>query len=132
MPLNVSNEAEVNLLGILIGAWGTLNVRLFKSNTTLDDDTVIGDFTPADYADAETVNPTWGSPVTDGDGRAYTLSSTVSFPVAGSSTQVVYGWYATTSGGDYLFGLRFGSPVTVSTTVKPDDFAIKFTLRQEP
>jgi hypothetical protein len=132
MALNVSNPAELRLLTILIAAWGTLDVRLFKNNYTPDDTSTAANFTPADYSGAVTENPTWGTPATDGSGRAYTLSDTLSFPVASSGTQTVYGWYATDAGGNYLFGMRFGSAVTVSTTVKVDDFAIKFTLRQEP
>lgn len=131
MPLSVPNQAEVNTLQALVTAWGSLSCRLFKNNLTIDANTVVGDFTIADYSGYSNQAFTLGTPATDGDGKAYSLSGDISFPLAGSGTQTVYGWYALNNTGGLIFAKKFDAAVTVSTTVKVDTFTIKYTLRED-
>jgi hypothetical protein len=135
--LYVPNEAEANWLdrarfGLI--DLGNVHARLFTAPTTIDDNTVIGDFVAATYSGAATVDldPTTWTVVQGGDGRAYMLTETIEFPVSGASPQTVYGVVYTDDDGNLLGAILFAVPFVVNTTDRPDPYQQKFTLRQEP
>lgn len=115
MPFRIPNIGEINLTKDLIYAWGVSGVRihLYKNNITPDEDTVVGDLTEADYSGYAYQDITsWTTPATDASGRAFTVSSTATFPLNGSGSQDIYGWYATDYTGNLKYVFRYaGAPI---------------------
>lgn len=140
--LYVPNAAEVMwliyMLQYIKDNGPSIFADLFKVNVTIDDDTVLGDLQgagkTADYSGyaQQSLNLSSTDVVAGGDGRAYFLTPTITFPLSGASSQTVYGVVYTDFNGLFMGAIKFGTPVTVSTTVRPDPYQQKFTLRQEP
>lgn len=91
-----SDDGLANLLDVFLGvvAPAALHLHLFKSNTTVDTDTVLGDLTEADFAGyaVQTLSFPGGSFVAShiatnqADPATFTISA---------GTQNIYGWYLT-------------------------------------
>lgn len=128
----VPDVSERVQLDTLMGNAAPIDIHLYSNNYIPDSSSLIGSFTEATYSGYVAETPDFSAAVTGGDGRAHSYSDTISFPLAGSGSQTVYGWYATDGSGNLFAALRFDSSVTVSTTVAVPDFVIDYRLRQEP
>jgi hypothetical protein len=130
----VPDVGELRLLELIKSAGATFAMGLFKANYTVTLTTVLTDVTgsgvEADYASYARQSPTFGTAATDGSGRGYIDSDVIVFPLAGSGTQTVYGWFLLDSGGNLIQAKNFTSPITVSTSVTVDPFIHRFLLWQ--
>lgn len=127
----VSNVMEQRQLQALITAQAYYDIYLFKANVTPGPTTVDADLTPADYSGHNEPVLSIGSIATDGDGKAYALTGTITFNLAGSGTQTVYGWAVRNVAGNVTECRRLDAPVTISTTDGVSPFVIKLTLRED-
>lgn len=124
-------EAEVNLLADLIISWNA-EVRLYRNAVTITKDTVIGDFTQANYTGYSAVTPTWSDAALGSDGRAFSVSSAIVFNAPLIGAQTVYGWYMVYPGGpDLLACAAFAAPIDLDSASDDIDYRIYYTLRQE-
>jgi hypothetical protein len=137
MALNISNEDERNLLEIIRANW-TVYIRLFVDNLTLDADTTQADLVAAEadyvgYAPQEITS--WTAAATDADGRAYTLSGTVTFPLPSSGSQTIYGWFSSdvdVDEGSGYFANKYPAAINYTTGSEAIQVTVVFKLRQEP
>lgn len=131
MSINVSNEAEVNLLNILRAAVEAGNVHLFSNDLTPDADTVIGSFTESAAAGYSAQSAgTWSAAATDGSGVAFIDSALFEFTSTEDPAVEVYGWYVTDGSGNYLFGNRFGDAPRSFGVADAIQFSIRLQLRE--
>jgi hypothetical protein len=85
----------------------TRKLRLGKTSITINADTVIGDFTEADFGGYAAVTLAWGSASIDGDDNAEdTATDAVFTRGASGSNNTIYNWYITDSGGTKLYSCR--------------------------
>lgn len=125
----IPDVSEIAALADIIAAHPTLTFRLFQNDITPDADTVIGDFTEADYSGYASQDLDWGStPDTDSDGRAFAITQELAFPVASSGSQTVYGWYAEDETGTLRACVRYDSPFTVTTALSPSATVVLIRL----
>lgn len=97
MLMVVPNEGKVQFLATIFNPPTIENfvIELFKSNTTPDDDSVIGDFDLADFAGAGpwVVGPAdWDAPIIVADVAEISLTVPPTWVHGGGAAQVVYGW----------------------------------------
>lgn len=130
----VPNQAERNQLGLLLGAGeGAPYVKLYSAIASpMGANTVLTDFTECTYSGYMAQSPTWGTVATDVSGNAYSDSTTITFPVALSSSQTALGWFLTSFGGLLIMCREFDTPVTVTTLAGVSPFVIRRLLRQIP
>lgn len=132
MPaVKVPNIAEQRWLNLALTGMGASKIDLFKANHTPGSGTTLSDLTVADYSSYAQQSLTFGTVGTDGGGRAFSLTGTVTFPLAGSGSQTVYGWYITDSGGNLIECRRFDAPITVDTANGVTPFIVDITLRED-
>jgi len=137
MALITPNSGELELLDKMIkDALDTdedYTLKLFKSDTTPDKDTVSNDFTEADFTDyaAKTLTrANWGAASTVNDKAESTYGSQQSW-TCGASGNTVYGyWIEGATSGTCLWAERFA---TSRTLVENDQLNItpKITLNSE-
>lgn len=115
MSVAVIPDAGMKAMLELIIA-GEAKVRLAKASITVDKDTVIGDFTEADFNGYAAATLSWGSITIDGDNNAVSVAGDAVFtrgPSAGSNT--IYAWYLTDSAGTVLYaGRTLDTPVPMN------------------
>lgn len=115
----------------LAGA-GSCEAFLWTDNDVVpDEDTVLADLTVATYAGYADQAVTWETVVVpDVAGEAYSLSSSIEFPLATAGTQDVYGWALVDGAGALLECRLFDAPITVTTTAGVSSYRIMQTLTQ--
>jgi len=109
MAVIMPYEGRENYLTNVFTMIGTFVLRLFKNNITPDVDTVLADFTEADFSGYTDVLLTMGAIVRDGDDNARSTGLLAQFLHSGGGTaNDIYGWYLLGSGGAVcLFAERF-------------------------
>lgn len=127
MAIVVPDVGEVKLLNDLL-AGGTLEnwtLKLFKNDLTPTDDTVIGDFTEADFTNYATKTLTravgagnWGTPATAGGTTSSTYNSGTPLSwTCGASGNTIYGYYVVgATSGTLLFCERFATARVLAST----------------
>jgi len=121
MGVYFPNVGERTVLGGLVYYLNNIGsysrIRLFKNNLTIDQNTVLADFTEADFSGyAEVSRNTWTTPATDSDGNAYTQCASAVFQHNGGVTaNTIYGWYLIDGNGDLVLGEKFAASKSMST-----------------
>lgn len=119
---NFPNGAELSILEYAFRTTTppALTLRIFKSDTTPDEDTVVGDLTEADftgYAAEVLTRAGWDAAVTDVNGRA-TISYGSAISWTSTSSQTVYGIYLTeNSGNTLIFCERFTDALALTSGI---------------
>lgn len=131
--LQVTKAKMKELLAAMIGVGGILEaptVRLFKNNYFPSKDSVIGDFTLADFTGyATSTAVTWGAPHVNADGNLEIQGGVKQFTATdGATPNTVYGYLLTTAGGALIAAERFDVPVPVSAADDAVVVAPRFTL----
>lgn len=106
MPGVVPDVSELTLLNSLIASeFDGAKVRLFKNDFVPDAETILGDFTAADFPGyAEITLETWSAAYTNEGGRAQTDHPMVTWTVSDDFVgQTIYGMYVVNAGGDLLW-----------------------------
>lgn len=114
----VPNEGKVwflnNALKLRPGAPTDFRVSLFKNNETVTDDSVIGDFTPADftgYADVTFNSTDWDDALEALNLGISVLSFDPTYDSTDATPQTVYGWVMIDDGtGELICGQNFDAP----------------------
>lgn len=135
MALVMTSAYTTPALAAIFAALSTdWRVRLYKTNVTPVDGSVIGDFTEADFVGYSSVNPSW-TPGTDGSGDAIMSSDAMNYTfTSGSGSQVVYGYYITDPDQvpEALVGAElFGSSVTFTPSVPSLTLQVIVNLQPE-
>lgn len=128
----VPNDAEKKLLDAIVAANKLYKIDLYQNNHTPVAGDLAAQYTVASYSGYAQQTPTWSAAATDSDDHAYTLSSTITFPLASSGSQTVYGWYITDSSGNLIQARLFDASVSVTTSAGVAAFVVKFVLYQGP
>src|SRR6185437_5811890 len=97
-----------------------LELRLFKNNITPDQDTVLADFTEADFPGYSSQGPLdFGAVFLNGSDNAESDTSVHTFTctgVPGGGSQDIYGWYTEFPTGRAGPCARFSAPVPITLT----------------
>lgn len=116
----VPSAVSLDELTALTGVGGPFNaavVKLFQNDYTPTVDSVVGDFTEADYTGyAASAAIVWGAPFIDPVAGPLVLGDLKSFPASGPFTvpNDIFGFWIESSGGDLLWAERFDTPVTIA------------------
>src|SRR5688572_32940844 len=133
--LVVPNASENHLNDMLVaGASTTLRVRLFQSNTTPSQSTVIGDLTEATFSGYAAVTPSFGASATASNKGTITDSAARDFTHNGGGTSnTIYGYYVTyeSGGSTLLWAERFDIAQTLANNGDKITLTAKFTLNSE-
>jgi hypothetical protein len=122
------NVSNLLIAEVLRAAWngGTpLVARLFQNNYTPIEATVVGNFVEATYNGyvAQSL-VSWASAVLITNQAHIIPAALIWQHTAGSTSNTIYGWYATDSGGTQLWMCeRFGTPQVLA--VNGDAFALQ-------
>ena len=132
MALKVVNAGELILLALLRTPYLTgssLNYRLFKNNYTPVDDSVLADFTEADYQGYAFLTPALWSIVALVGGRAFTQAEPLVYLCTGGATpNTIYGYYATdVVSGNVVLAERF-VPGPIAMAIAGDTLTINPSL----
>lgn len=111
---------QIAMLSALAGVAGTLNgvlIALFKNDFAPNQDSLIADFTEADYTGyARSTAVVWGTPFINVDGVAEMIAPGKQFQPSGTTVaNTIYGYYVVDSGGtDLVYSERFATPVPLA------------------
>lgn len=135
--LVVPDEGEKALLNLLRGggmAGVTVKLKLFKSNTTPTQATVLADFTEADFSGYNYATPSFGAATTDGSNKGVIQDSAarVFTHNGGGTANTVYGYYIEdTTNGKLLWAERFDASQSVSANGDNISVTAKLTAQSE-
>lgn len=129
-----NNSENILLLNIVGGIEGNVRLGLFKNDYTPDENSIVGNFTPADYNGYAAVTPTFDVPATVA-GKA-TIEDTVvrQFAVTSAgSSNTIYGYYVYLTSdvpgfGRLLWAERFDNEVVLSNVGDKILIQLVFTL----
>ncbi len=94
---------EIAKRALNFSATGDVKLKLYSSNTTLSETTVVGDLTEATFTGYSAVTLTGASwTVTSADPASASYAQQTFTSSAGSQNQNIYGYYVTNSGGTIL------------------------------
>jgi hypothetical protein len=119
MPAVIPARAtEFDILEFLVDTGNPLDgalLKLFKNDISPNRETVVGDFTAADFTGyAPSAALVWGAPYALPSGQPIVTAGSVLFQAGNPLTVpgLAYGWYMTNAGGTVLLAsLRFAAPV---------------------
>jgi len=124
-----------NVVGILAALNGAPpKVKLYKNNLTPDRDTVLGDFTEADFSGyAAETSSTWAAIGTTAHLRGYGALGVTFNRGVGATDNDIYGYFITTAdGATLLWSERFsGGPYTLDTPGQSIVFSPVQTYRSQ-
>jgi hypothetical protein len=114
---------QADILASLALTGGILDdakVHLYKTAVIPTVESVLGDFTEADYTGyaAQTV-ASWGNPFQDIDGKVKMVGPTQQYqPTATTVTNTIYGYYVTNAGSTVLiYAKQLDQPIALVTTI---------------
>lgn len=112
-------------------------VILFKTNITVDANTVFSDLVEADFSGYARSHPTWSSPANDGSGNAESHPSAITFSHDGGGTSnTIYGLAVCPDSAGLantiLCAYKFPSPISMSTAADSIIFTPKVIQGQFP
>lgn len=118
------NQGELDVLDVYIGA-AALRVGLFKNNATVNDATVLGDLTPADFSGYSVWTPSYGAAATvSNQGKASAGSHNFDHN-GGGTANTIYGAYLFNNTTSKLIKVvKFDSPITM------DDASDRITITE--
>ncbi len=135
MGLVVPDEGEVHLLDMLVGGTDMtgLHLRLYKNNLTPDQDTVLSDFTEADFSGYAQVSPSFGSASTvSHKGKIVDTSARNFTHNGGGTSNTVYGYYLVNSFDNVcLWAERFSSSQVVAVSGDTITITLALTAQSE-
>lgn len=136
MPFVVPSVGEVVLLELIRGNMLNLGggIFLFKNDYTPDNDTILTDFTEADFTGyaSQAIPATWAL-TTVIAGRAFTSNAPMVFLCTGGATpNNIYGYWITDGSGNLIFAERFASaPLVMDTAGQTISVTPSVTLSSE-
>jgi hypothetical protein len=121
---------DLELLGAIQAVPVPVHMRLFQNNHTPGVTDVIGDYTVATFSGYPgDVSPTWGTPFTNGDGKAETDAGTTTYTHNGGGTSnTIYGAYFVTAGGVLVYADKFAAPIVMASNGDTFPYTPRMTL----
>lgn len=113
MSLKVVRAGLEFLLTELVANWGVLTVHLFQNNKVPADGDGVGDYTEATFSGYNAQNASgWSAPTLQPDGVHFQTQATAMIFThnGGGTSNNVWGYYVTNSGGVLLWAEQFTSP----------------------
>lgn len=88
------------------GEFDAAKVHLYTNNIVPAPNTVLADLTPATFTGATPAAITWGTVFSDNEGNAIAPGGSHLFPVTGTISETVYGYFITDTAGTKLLAIR--------------------------
>jgi len=134
MTLKCVDQELLDALDASQATRNTYVLHLYKTDTTIQQSMVIGDFTEANFTGYSAQNITdFGAAYINGSSKAESDAGLYSFIQTGTGvTNSVYGYYVTTAGGALRWAERYaGAPVSMNATGKVFSVAPSITMADE-
>lgn len=124
---------DLEVLGAVNAVPVWLHARLFKNNHVPTVTDVVGDYTVANFSGYPgDVNPTWGTPFVNGDGKGETDGTPITYTHNGGGTSNnIYGIYFVTAGGVLVFADKFSAPIVMASNGDTFTYTPKITCVSE-
>jgi hypothetical protein len=125
----IPKEGALAALAAWIAATlGPVAARLYANDVAYNPDRTLADYTEASFSGYSAVDPiTWGTPFTNGDGKAEVDSAACSWTfTGGSGTAIVYGILLTDSANTVLMAVI---PFVPAITLSPGSPTVARTIQ---